>query len=169
MTKNIKLLLKLPKRVNNEKLKLALGIPDLYNYLISRLLKLKIKYENIFNEELKIYNKVINNTINNIKGNIIYNSLKNIGKNYKYNIHEDFRRRLNERIYTWYVDGNFLLLRFMCHRGAFRKNINEKCKLCNKENNGIEHVINESEKLQKERNDLITELNKLDVETKNKK
>ena len=59
-------------------MKLALGIPDLCIYLISRLLKLKIKYENIFHEELNIYDKVIEKTIGNIKGDILYNSLKNI-------------------------------------------------------------------------------------------
>ena len=56
----------------------------------------------------------------------------------------------------------------MCHRGAFRKDINEKCLLCEKEDNGIEHIINNCKKLSKERNELITELNKLDAETKNK-
>jgi len=168
MTKNIKKLLKLPIRTNNERMKLALGIPDLCTYLISRLLKLKIKYENIFHEELNIYDKVIEKTIGNIKGNILYNSLKNIGNNFEYYIHEDFRRRLNKRIYSWYVDGDFLLLRFMCHRGAFREDINEKCLLCKTEDNGIEHVINNCKKLEKERNELVTELNKLDAETKNK-
>ena len=34
----IKKLLKLPKRTNSERMKLALGIPDLCTYLISRLL-----------------------------------------------------------------------------------------------------------------------------------
>ena len=29
----------------------------------------------------------------------------------------------------------------MCHRGAFREDIEEKCLLCKKENNGIEDVI----------------------------
>ena len=41
MTKNIKKLLKLPIRTNNERMKLVLGIPDLCVYLISRLLRLK--------------------------------------------------------------------------------------------------------------------------------
>ena len=83
-------------------------------------------------------------------------------------MHEDFRKRLYNRIYSWYVDGDFLLLRFMCHRGAFREDINKKCLLCEKDNNGIEHVINECEKLKKERNQLIVELNKLDNKIKNK-
>ena len=30
----------------------------------------------------------------------------------------------------------------MCHRRAFRKDINEKCLLFEKEDNGIERVIN---------------------------
>ena len=82
---------------------------------------------------------------------ILYNSLKNIGNNFEYYIHEDFRRQLNKRIYTCFIDSDFLLL-----------------KLCEKDNNGIEHVINECEKLKKERNQLIVELNKLDNKIKNK-
>ena len=82
-------------------MKLALGIPDLCTYLISRLLKLKIKYENIFHEKLNIYDKVKENTIDNTKGNIIYNSLKNMGEENNYNIDEDFKRRLNNRIYSF--------------------------------------------------------------------
>ena len=78
MIKSIKKLLILPKRINNERLKIALGIPNLDVYLISRLLRLKIKYEKTFNEKLNIYNNVIENTIGNIKGDIIYSNLKNI-------------------------------------------------------------------------------------------
>ena len=46
----IKLLLRLLKRINNIRLKIVLGIPDLCVYLISRLWGLKIKYEIVFNE-----------------------------------------------------------------------------------------------------------------------
>ena len=90
----------LPIITNNERMKLVLRIPELCTYLISRLLKLKIKYENIFHEKLNIYDKVIEITINNTKGNILYNSLKNIGNNFEYYIHEYFRRRINSRIYA---------------------------------------------------------------------
>ena len=62
MIKNIKLLLRLPKRANNIRLKIALGMPDLCEYLISRLL--------IFNEKLNIYNNIIERAIDNIKGDI---------------------------------------------------------------------------------------------------
>ena len=86
---------------------------------------------------MNVYDKVIENTIDNTKGNIIYNSLKNIGKEYNYTIHEDFKRWLNNRICSWYVDGDFLLLGFIYHRGAFREDINKKCLLCEKDNNGI--------------------------------
>ena len=111
MVKNIKLLLRLPKRTNNVRLKIALGIPDLCVYLISRLLRLKIKYENVFNEKLTIYDNVIEKTIGNIKGDIIYDNLKNIGKEFNFDINKDFRRRLNKRIYSWYVDGGFLFIK----------------------------------------------------------
>ena len=119
MVKNIKLLLRFPKRNNNIRLNIALSIPDLCVYLISRLLRLKIKYENTLNEKLNIYDKVIENTIGNIKGDIIYNNLKNISNEFNYDINKDFRRRLNKRIYSWYVDGDFLLLRYMCHSRSF--------------------------------------------------
>ena len=76
MTKNIKKLLKLPDKTNNERMKLALRIPDLCTYLISRSLKPKIKFENIFHEKLNIYDKVIEITIKNTKGDILYNRLK---------------------------------------------------------------------------------------------
>ena len=166
MVKNIKLLLRLPKRTDNIRLKIALGIPDLCVYLISRLLRLKKKYENTFNEKLNIYDNVIEKTIGNIKGDIIYNNLKNIG-NY-YDINKDFRRLLNKRIYSWYVDRDFLLLKYMCHREAFRKDFNEKCVFCKTEDNGIEHITNNCIKFKNEREEIINKLNNLDNNTKNK-
>ena len=39
----------------------------------------------------------------------------------------------------------------MCHRGAFREDINKKCLLFEKDNDGIKQFINECEKLEKER------------------
>ena len=51
MLTNIKKLLNLPIRTNNSKLKLALRLPDLNIYLVCRLLKLKEKYEYIFEEK----------------------------------------------------------------------------------------------------------------------
>ena len=59
MTKDIKKLLRLSPKTNSVRLKIALGIPDLCVYLISRLLRVKIKYENTFNEKLNIYDNVI--------------------------------------------------------------------------------------------------------------
>ena len=48
MVYNIKRLLKLANRTNSERLKIALGLPDLFTFLIQRLIKLKVKNENIF-------------------------------------------------------------------------------------------------------------------------
>ena len=64
MINNIKKLLKLAKRTNTERLKIALGLPDLNTYLIQRLIKLKIKYENIFNEKLTMYDESIKKILN---------------------------------------------------------------------------------------------------------
>ena len=44
-------------RTNTERLKIALGLPNLNIYLIQRLIKLKIKYGNILNEKLTMYKK----------------------------------------------------------------------------------------------------------------
>ena len=54
-------------RTNNERVKLALGMSNLCTYLISRLLKIKMKYEDIFHEKLNINDKVIENAIDNTK------------------------------------------------------------------------------------------------------
>ena len=56
-----------------------------------------------------------------MKGDIIYYNLKNIGKEFYHDINKDFRKRLNNRKYSLYVDGDFLLLRYMCHRGVLEK------------------------------------------------
>ena len=56
----------------------------------------------------------------------------------------------------------------MCHRGAFRNDINEKCVFCEIENNGIEHVTNNCIEFKKEREEIIKKLNNLDANTKNK-
>ena len=66
-----------------------------------------------------------------------------------------------------YVDGDFLLLRYMCHRGVFREDIIEKCVFCKTEDNGIEHATNNCIKFKKVREELIDKLNKLDAK-KNK-
>ena len=105
-------------------------------------------------------------TIGIIKGDIIFNNLRNIGKKFNYDINKDFRRRINKRIYSWYVDGDFLLLRY--HRGAFREDIIEKCVFCKTEDNGIEHVTNNCVDFKKIREELIDKFNKLEANTKNK-
>ena len=56
----------------------------------------------------------------------------------------------------------------MCHRGAFREDIIEKCVPCKTEDNGTEHIINNCNKFKKAREELIDKLNKLDANTKNK-
>ena len=64
-------------------------------------------------------------------------------------IYINFIKRLNERIYNWYVDGDHLLLRFILGRGAFRNDINDKCILCKNSDNSQEHVVNECAKTEK--------------------
>jgi hypothetical protein len=168
MSTNIKKLLKLPIRTNTERLKIALGLPDLNIYLIQRLIKLKIKYENVFKEKLTMYDKTIKDILNindisqvRTNYNYLYNNLKTLGEKEELNINQGFIARLKHRVYSWYVDSDFILLKFMCHRGTFREDINEKCVLCKNADNGIKHVINECEKLKTERNILLGELNEI--------
>ena len=52
MSINIKKLLKLLKRTNTERLKITVVLLDLNTYLVKRLIKLKIKHENTFNDKL---------------------------------------------------------------------------------------------------------------------
>ena len=169
MLTNIKKLLKLPIRTNNSRLKIALGLPDLNTYLICRLLKLKEKYEYIFNEKLTMYDKKIKQILNtnDIPSSVnckrfITQKLKYLGEKEGYIINDQFNIRLKNRIYSWYVDSDFLLLKFMCQRGCFREDIFEKCVLCKKEKNGIKHVVNECIELKDLRDKLTNDLNNLD-------
>ena len=137
---NIKVLLKLPIRVNNNnKLRTALGIPDIKIYL--------------FYDKIEVSNNIIDN-------------LNEIGQNFAINI--NFINILHYRIYNWYVNGDHLLLRFILGRGAFSEDINDKCILCKNCDYFQEHVINECGKTEKLRTKLIKELNDLDNATKNK-
>ena len=82
-------------------------------------------------------------------------------KKKKLNINQGFISRLKHRIYNWYVDSDFILLKFMCHRGSVREYIIEKCILCKNDDNEIKHVINVCEKLKSEKNILLGELNEI--------
>ena len=50
MVFNIKRLLKLTNRTKSERLKIALGLPDSFTFLVQRLIKLKVKYEYVFED-----------------------------------------------------------------------------------------------------------------------
>ena len=115
MLTNIKKLLKLPIRTNNNRLKIALGLPDLNTYLICRLLKLKEKYEYTFNEKLTMYDSKIKQILKtkHIPSSINYKrfitqKLIYIGEKIGYIINDQFNNRLKNRIYSWYFDSDFL-------------------------------------------------------------
>ena len=55
----------------------------------------------------------------------------------------------------------------MCHRGNFREDIYKKCILCNKEDNNIKYVINESMAMKELRDKLKNELKGLNRKTIN--
>ena len=78
----------------------------------------------------KIIKEVLN--INNISSSVyckrfITQKLKSLEKK-RIIIFEQFINRLKNRIYSWYVDSDFLLLKFMCYRGCFWDDIFEKRK-----------------------------------------
>jgi hypothetical protein len=170
------MLLKLPKRTNNDKLELALGLKDLNLFLINRLKKLIQKYNKIFNRKITIYDEAIKDitgeiNLDNIDTEaIMLNNFKELGKKYNHIINNKFFDRLKSRIYNWYVDNDHLLLKFMVDRGSFRNDIPglEKCPLCKDAKNGIEHVVNSCPDLQEERISLIKKLKQLDSNTKDK-
>ena len=154
MVFNIKRLLKLTNRTNSERLKIALGLPDLFTFLAQRLIKLKVKYEYVFEEKLTLYDKSIKEILDiddissvRIGYNYLYNKLKLLGTKEGLNINQGFIQRLKHIIYSWYVNSDFILLKFMCHRGSFREDIYKKCVLCKDADNGLEHVVNECAKL----------------------
>ena len=78
-----------------------------------------------------------------------------------------FNNRLKNRIYSWYVDNVFFLLKFMYHRGCFREDKFDTYILCKKENNDIKHVFNQCFECFDLKDKLINELNKLDKKLKN--
>ena len=86
----------------------------------------------------------------------------------KLSININFIKRLNHRIYNWYIDGDHLLLRFILCRGEFRKDINDKCIFVKNRDNSQEHVINNFAKTETLRTKQTKELNDLDNSTKNK-
>jgi len=77
------------------------------------------------------------------------------------NINQGFIPRLKHRIYSWYVNSDFILLKFMCHSGSFREDIYKKCVLCKDADNGLKHVVNECAKLKNERMQLLKDLNNI--------
>ena len=91
-----------------------------------------------FNERLTFFDNI------KVSDNIIDN-LNEIGENIVINI--NFIKRLNHRIYNWYVYGDHLLLRFILGRGAFRKDINDKCILCKNSDNSQQDKINQQEQI----------------------
>jgi len=72
--------------------------------------------------------EVIKNILNikNIPSNLNINyyitkKLKSIGISKGITINDKFTKILNKRIYSWYIDGDFLLFNFSCHRGSLEK------------------------------------------------
>ena len=97
-----------------------------------------------------------------ISENYLYNKLKDIGLEENTDINKGFITRLKNKLYSWYVDSDFILLKFMCHRGSFREDINKKCILCGYPENSIEYVVNHFKNLYRERRKALEELNKMD-------
>ena len=65
--------------------------------------------------------------ISAINKRYIIKKLKDLGEKEGYNINDKFINRLKDRIYSWYVDSDFLFLKFMCHKGFLEKIYIRKC------------------------------------------
>ena len=93
-----------------------------------------MKYEDVFNEKLTMSDKTIKDILNindisqvRINYNFLYNNLQIL----VWNIIQGFISRLQQRIFSYYVDSDFILIKFMFHRRSFRTDINnKKCLLC---------------------------------------
>ena len=129
----------------------------------------------LFKEKLIIYDKIIKQILDTedipssaFNKRYIIKKLKELGEKEGYNnINDKCKNRLKDRIYSWYVDGDFLFFKFMCLRGSFREDIYKKCVLYKKEDNNIYHVINEYEIMKELRDKLKNELEGLDKKTIN--
>ena len=158
---NLKMILRLPVRTSNNRLKICLGLPDLKVYLVTRLIKALKKYEMIFGEKCEYYDKTINDTIGNGNEtedieNILNNNIIELGLAEGVRIDEKLRRRTKKEIYTWYVDRDHLLVRFWCNRGFFRKDICKDCKNCGLQDvNSREHAVNECSWYEDKRNNVL--------------
>ena len=113
----------------------------------------------MYDESIKVILNINDISEAKVGHNYLCNKLKIIGEEEGYKINEGFILRLKHRIYSWYVDSDHLLFRFMCHRGSFREDINKICVLCKKSENGMTHVINECNVIKNEREKLLNELN----------
>jgi len=115
MLSNIKKLLKLPTKTNNQKLKTALGLSELNLYLTKRLIKIKNKYEKTFGEKSTLYDNIIkiNTIMKNIPkleeiNRIIDTKFKENAAELGYHISNNFKYRLKHNIFSWYEDPDFL-------------------------------------------------------------
>jgi hypothetical protein len=70
------------------------------------------------------------------------------------------RDRLKEEVYTWYVDRDHYLLRYMCNRGFFRNDINPICKHCELVNSR-DHATDECDWYRVEREKTIEKIARL--------
>ena len=97
-------------KINSEKLKIALELPDISLFFVQKLIKLKIEYENVFDEKLTIKQILDINDISSVinEHNYLYNKLKTIVNKEKLNINQRFMSRLKYRIYYLYVDSDFI-------------------------------------------------------------
>lgn len=157
----MKNMLKLPIRTSNARLGIALGIPDLRVYLVTRLIKNLKKYKKFFHEECELYDDIIYNSLGKRREEYLKmdeseldlsldENLIQTGNRCGIVISRDFRKRLRSEIYTWFVDRDHLLVRYLCNRGFFRSDIDPICKHCGGENSRT-HATDECEWYKEER------------------
>ena len=142
----LKNILGLPISTKNDRLKLALGMPDLSIYLKLRTFKNLDKYNKTFGEKCTIYDESLKDVMGIGLSNeqITDMNLREMGLDNHVIVGPDLRNRLKDEMYTWYVSKDHLMLRYMCNRGFFRFDINKNCQHCSGVNSR-EHAADDCE------------------------
>ena len=150
--KYIKSIINTKDNVKNNLLRLVLCLPRLEYNLFNRLLNVKEKYENHFNEKIPIFNIIIE-AFNKRTGAIqIKNKnkryetilIKNIEKIAEYEdilVSPEYMNLFNKYYFRFCDKRDNLLIKFMVNYGFFNSRLFPECKYCGLENSR-EHVVN---------------------------
>lgn len=92
---------------------------------------------------------------------VVFNDkLKETGAKFNIRVGTNLRELLKKIIYSWYVDGDHYLLRYILGREKFMKQVFVKCPLCKVKDNSQMHLTNDCVFTLDERNCLLATLRK---------